>query len=148
MATADDTPPRDVWAQLCWAGLFGANAVVAGWAGLVVTERGGRAGLVAGVGVLFAVWQLGVQRSAALRAALVPGCLVLAVTQFVPFLQYFAGLVGIKLVRPGDVLVGGPLTDAEACLATVLTGAMLWAAAWAAGATLRTLGGLLVGRIR
>ncbi len=131
-------PPRDVWAHAAWAGLFAANLVVPLLLGVLITDRGGRAGMLAGVGAMFAIWQLVVPRHAALRAVLVPGTMALALSQYLPLVQFFAGAAAVAVVGAGrEPFTGAPLTDLEGFAATVLTGVLLWCAAAVTGVALR-----------
>ncbi|MBN9517486.1 hypothetical protein J0H58_03045 [bacterium] len=135
---APPPPPRDIWAHVAWAGLFAVNLVVSVLLGAVLTHRGGWVGMVAGVGVMFAVWQVVVPRHAALRAALIPGAMALAVAQFFPLVHYLAGTAAVLVVCGGrEPFSGAPLTELEGFAATALTGVLLWCAAAVIGVALR-----------
>lgn len=140
MTTEDDAPPRSDAQQVCWLAIFGANLIVPLAFGLPMTEQQGRAGLLAGLAVLFAGWQFVIPRFGPLRAVLVPGGVALAASQVFPAVQVVAGAMSFAIVGLDDAFRPSRFDEASAFAVTLTTGGLLWLAAMLAGFVLRGVG--------
>ena len=140
MTPDDDTPPRSDAQQVCWVAIFGANLVVP--LGLVwpQSDQGGQEGLLAGLAVLFALWQFVIPRVEPLRAVLVPGGVAVAASQVFPALQLVVGMVSLTLVMQDDYFRPGKLDQETGFFLAVVYGVLMLLAAAGAGLVLRGIG--------
>ncbi|HEX4613977.1 MAG TPA: hypothetical protein VH092_37695 [Urbifossiella sp.] len=154
MTTEPDVPPRKDNQEVCWVAVFGANLIVPVLFGWPITERGGRVGMLAALAVLLAAWQFFIPRYEHLRAVLLTGGIAVAVSQLLPLLQVFTGLLSFSIVgrvvpmSPHDLPddhSGVGLDDVSAFAVTILTGTQLWVTAMVAGVAFRAAGRRLLG---
>jgi len=137
---SDDDAPRSQAQEVCWLAIFGANLVVPLSLGWSFTERDSWVGMVAGVAAMLAVWQFVIPRFAALRSALLPGGVVLALSQLLPVLQFFAGVFATAVVGLDGADRPGVFDNVTALAITVVTGVQLWLVAVLVGFVLRGMG--------
>jgi hypothetical protein len=138
---AEPAPPRVgnlLWHHL-WTAVLAANLVMP----MSLAEgfvAGGEAGMALAVGVLWLIGDLAGVRRPALRAPLLAGGLIVALTQFLPFPQLAAGMVGIWLGGRGldlaaAALPAPALAPVRVFVETSVTGGLLLLFALWAGLT-------------
>ncbi len=137
--------------QFLWPVALAINLIVPVMFGLLVTEHGGRIGMVAGIVLL---WYLGHRICVindALGRALVVGGFIVATTQLIPVLQFVSGIVSVgsvvalRLGTAADDEHSEGMTELGGLIATVMTGLALMAVAALCGAI---VGWLTAGRLR
>lgn len=125
-----------------WTIVFAANLVAPTMFARGMVGEGGRVGMGVAVALLWLAGDLAGVRSPRSRPVLLCGGLAVALTQFVPLLQFIAGLIGLRvggLVLPiprGEFGFPGELSGPAAFVVTLVTGALLLLASWLVGLTL------------
>jgi hypothetical protein len=125
-----------------WSIAFASNLIVPLLIGWMVTQEGGRIGMVAGIGLL---WYLGYRvcvASDGCGRALVIGGILVAATQLCPILQIFTGIMSVGFadhVWPGSFADMGIRTELSGLIATLSMGLMMMGLA----AVIGTIGNLL-----
>lgn len=128
-----------LWHHL-WTAVFAANLVLPMWVASDMLGQGGEVGMALAVGILWLAGDLAGVRSRDLRRILIGGGIAVAVSQFFPILQFWAGMFSVVLVGwafegPRNELgLGQKLSGVEGFLATFLTGSLLLLACYLAGA--------------
>jgi hypothetical protein len=137
---------------ILWTAVFVVNLFVPLLFGWGLTSQGGRIGMTLAAAVLLGVGFLVGGRSRELRHNLTAGGILVALSQFVPFLQVLAGLAGMAVVErllglhigPGseDGTISPP-SEVASFLFTLITGGLLIAAAVVIGLVARMVTGML-----
>lgn len=138
--SADEHPHAPRRIKFAWFGVFVLNLCAPLFVGWLTTEKGGRNGMFAGVGVLFLAGYWLCTRARSIGRALVVGGLAIGLTQVLPAMQMMAGIVGLCVVSalrlgkpaPDDVMLS-VRSDASGFVLTIVTGGLLMAAAFVAG---------------
>jgi hypothetical protein len=121
-----------------WVLVFVSNLYIPLWLGWEFTELGGRSGMLAGIAALFVGSQTVIWLREWVWRFLLPGGVIVSLTQCFPVLQCLAGFASLTLLG-----VTGRLTESDAFLATMLTGGILMLAALAIGWCARALADLV-----
>ena len=130
-----DGPPP----VLPWIGVYAVNLILPVWLGLMRTRDGGRIGMLLGI---IAVFALGCRLCFVSREpvlTVVYGGWIVAASQFAPFLQILAGLIGVGAARAMSRETGNVDTVLGGFIATSLTGGILIAVAAAFGLVIRSI---------
>jgi hypothetical protein len=139
----DEFSPEKAPSRLgMWSIAFASNLVVPLLIGWMVTQQGGRIGMVAGIGLL---WYLGYRvcvASDGCGRALVIGGILVAATQFCPILPVFAGLMGLGVAErlwPESFVNMGTKTELGGFIATVVMGLVMMGVAAVIGSIANVL---------
>lgn len=126
--------------KLAWVGVFLLNLCMPVFFGSLVTERGGRSGMFAGVALLFVIGYRLCTSAQRIGRTLVVGGVAVGLMQVFPAVQMMAGIVGFCAVStlqlegpdPDDVMLR-VRSDSSGFVLTIVTGGLLMAAAFVAG---------------
>ncbi len=140
--------------RIAWAVVFAANLVTPIFFSWYITSEHGRVGMLAAIGLLWLLGHYGCGKSQDHSRTLIVGGACVALSQFFPLLQMFAGLASLSVVNVlGQMPTVGempstPPTELGGFLATTLTGCLLIAVAWLVGGPASRAISLLVGWTR
>jgi hypothetical protein len=129
--------------QWGWLMVVLANVPVPLIFGCLVTANGGLFGMLEGVVVVWLCGHFVVARIGFVRCVLVPGGVLVALSQVIPVLQIGAGSFALQAARP----VGRSMTEVEGFLVTLLTAGQLVVVALVCGLGVRAMGLVIEGRI-
>jgi hypothetical protein len=120
-----------------WIGAYAVNLILPVYLGWMMTRGGGRVGMMVGIITVFALgWRACfVYREAVLTVSY--GGWIVAASQFVPFLQMLAGLIGAGVAMAMTRETRDLSTAISGFLATLLTGGILIAFAAVFGLVIR-----------
>ena len=127
-----------------WLTVFALNLILPGFLGWQTTENGGRLGMLVGAAVLLTVGLWICSRAAKLGFALIIGGIAVALSQVIGILQMLAGISAYACAEAlglVESMQAGPhISNAiGGFVITLITGALLMAAALVAGLMLRAL---------
>lgn len=137
---------RLVW-QGYWFAVYVANLLAPLIFGSIATSNGGFFGMALGIAILWLAGQALCARSKDLATTIVPGAVVVALTQLFPITQFYAGLMSLKLIsklgqtQAEPVLIPKRITQLGGFLATLITGGQLLFLAWLIGIAIRVVRG-------
>jgi hypothetical protein len=132
--------------HLAWVIVFLLNLVVPGFFGWMVTESGGRNGMLIATLLLLALGYGACGAARRTARTLVFGGLLVTITQFFPLVQIVAGFIGLGIGEAigqadmsDDALPGQVKSEAGGFLITLVTGGLLMAISLVAGGFLRII---------
>jgi len=130
---------------LMWTVVFALNLAVPLPIGWDTTDGGGRIGLALAVVAGWAAGMFICYHSHRVGTVLVSGGTWVAISQFVPVLQFAAGIVGMvclhQIAGHGSFAEGGPRAELSGFALTLFTGSILFLAAMVFGGGFRLLFG-------